>query len=234
MKAKIKEKKIIAKGTLFATFDLLGKTVKFKAGQYFFITIPKLKYDDPRGNIRHFSIVNSPNQNKIISMATRLREESGFKKTLKDLPFGSEVEIGSTTGDFILPKSPDQELVFIAGGIGITPFMSMLKFITEEKLPFNVTLIYSNKDRSSTAFFKDLKELEKKNKNIKILFTMTQDPMFKGEKGRIDAKFIKRNIKNYQQKIFYVSGPKAFNQEIIKILKDLKIKNIKSEEFWGY
>ncbi len=233
MKVTIKEKKEIAKDSLFVTFDLLGKKVNFKPGQYFFITIPKLKYDDQRGNIRHFSIVNSPNQNGIISMTTRIREESGFKKTLKELPLGSTVEIGSIAGDFTLPKEP-RSLVFMAGGIGITPFISMLNFIAEEKLPFNITLIYSNKDKASTAFFEELKEIEKRNKDVKVIFTMTQDPSFKGEKGRIDSQFVKINIKNYQSKTFYVSGPPAFTKEIIKILKDLEIKNIKSEEFWGY
>jgi len=236
MKAKIIEKKEIAKGTLLVTFDLLGKTIDFKPGQYFFITIPKLNYPDSRGNLRHFTLVNSPGGKGIITMATRIREESGFKKTLKELPVGSQVEIGAITGNFVLPKEYSKPLVFVAGGIGITPFISMLRFINEKLLSYDITLIYSNRDQESTAFFKDLGEFKEKNKNIKLVFSMTQDPSWKGESRRIDAQFIIDNIPDFINKTFYVSGPSAFNQAVLKTLKELKIenKNVLIENFFGY
>jgi len=80
MKTKIKEIREIAKGTLLVKLDLLGKNINFKPGQFFFITIPQLNYPDSKGNVRHFSIVNSPNEKNTITIATRIREESGFKK----------------------------------------------------------------------------------------------------------------------------------------------------------
>lgn len=234
MKAVIKNKKEIAKDTLCVTFDLLGKEVNFKPGQYFFITIPKLNYDDPRGNIRHFSIVNSPLEKGIIKMATRLREQSGFKKTLRELDKGSEVTIGSVTGDFTLPKDENKELIFIAGGIGITPFISMLNYINQKKLSTKVTLIYSNRNKESTPFFDELKKLEKKNKNIKIIFIMTQDENWKGEKRRIDKELIEDYVKNFENCTFYVAGPPSLNDAVLKTLKELGVKNIVRENFSGY
>lgn len=236
MKGIIKAKKEIARGALLVTFDLLGKNVNFKPGQFLFITIPKLIYPDSKGNMRHFSIVNSPNEKGIITMATRMREGSGFKKTLQELPVGSEVIIGNALGNFILPKEYANPLVFIAGGIGITPFISMLTYASEESSPYDVTLIYSNKDEGSTAFLADLERLADQNKRLKLILTMTQDAKWKGERGRIDAGFIQQHVLDLDQKTFYVAGPPAFNDAVLKSLKELEIKNknIIFENFFGY
>lgn len=236
MKAEIKEKKEIAKGTLLIKFDLLGKNINFKPGQYFFITIPKLNYSDNKGNIRHFSVVNSPGEKNVITMATRIREESGFKKTLNELPLGSPVEIGAVTGDFVLPKNYSKPLVFVAGGIGVTPFMSMLRYFDEEKLPYDITLIYSNRDQGSTAFLEELNERKSRNKNLKLILTMTQDSAWKGDNRRIDSQFIASKIPDFLNKTFYISGPPVFNEAVGKALKELKIenKNILVENFSGY
>lgn len=236
MKAKIKDKKEIAKGTLLVIFDLMGKPISFKAGQYFFLTIPKLNYPDTVGNLRHFSFVNSPNEKGIITMATRIREESGFKKTLRDLPIDSEVEIGEIFGNFVLPKDDNKSLVFIAGGIGITPFISMLRYIDEEKFSYDITLIYSNRDKESTAFLEELENIKNRNKNIKLILTMTEDSSWEGENRKIDVQFIKDYIGDFKDKFFYISGPPAFNEAIVKSLKELTIenKNILVENFSGY
>ena len=136
------------------TFKVEGP-FSFMAGQYCFVTLPNLLYPDDRLGKRHFSIVNSPNEKGIITIATRLRD-SGFKKTLNELPLGSEVNLGPIAGAFTLPTDFKRPLVFIAGGIGITPYMSMLRYISEEKLPYKITLIYSNRDKNTTAYFDEI------------------------------------------------------------------------------
>lgn len=234
MKAIIKDRQAIAKDTLHIKFDLLGREVNFKAGQYFYITVPKLLYPDKRGNLRHFTIVSPPSENKTIAMATRIREKSGFKRTLRDLPIGSEVEIGSIMGDFVLPENEIKQLVFIAGGIGITPFMSMLAHINEKSLFYEVIVICSNRTKESTPFYNDLQKFERINKKIKLVFVMTEKAATGGEKGRIDAKFIKRYVPKYEKKLFYIAGPPGFNKAVLEILKELKIKNIRIENFRGY
>lgn len=236
MKAKIKEKKEAALKTLYVIYEVLGKGEDFTPGQYFFVTLPKLHYPDEKGNKRHFSIVNSPNEKGILSNATRLRD-SGFKKTLNELKIGDVVEVGPIAGSFVLPEGSKRPLVFIAGGIGITPFMSMLKFATEEKLPYKITLIYSNRDQSSTAFLEDLQNLSKNNPNIQIVFTMTQDDTWQGEKRRVDSQFIKEYTGSLKKPLYYIAGPPEMVQATINGLHEaagVNQEDIKEENFSGY
>lgn len=235
MEAKIKQKQKIAEGTLEVSFEVLGEQPEFKPGQYFFVTLPKLHYPDTRGNKRHFSIVNSPNQKGVLTMATRLRD-SGFKKTLGELALGEQVEVGPISGSFTLPEDTTRPLVFIAGGIGITPFISMLRYITEENLPYQVSLIYSNRDSSSTAFLKELESLAIKNPNIKLVLTMTQDEGWNGEKRRIDSNFIKDYTQNLNNPEFFVVGPPPMVESVKEALDlaGIGAENIKSENFSGY
>lgn len=235
MKAKIVDKKIIAVNTLWVKFDLLGKEINFKPGQYFYLSLVNSPYKDLRGNERHFSIVNSPNQKTIIEMATRI-SDSAFKKSLDEASIESEVEIGMIGGSFILPKSVEKPLIFISGGIGITPFMSMLKFINEGKLLYKIILIYSNRNKESTAFFEELNNVFKENQNLKVIFTMTDNNEWQGEKRIIDGQFIKDYVSDLENSVFMTAGPPKMVEAIVKILKDLgiKSKNIVSENFTGY
>src|SRR5919107_2285200 len=125
MRAQLKEKREIAKGTLLATFDLLGQDVEFKPGQYFFVTLPDVGHQDERGLRRHITVVTSPNEKGVLGLATRLRD-TAFKNTLEELPVGTEVDVEQPKGSFALPEDTARPLVFVAGGIGITVFRSML------------------------------------------------------------------------------------------------------------
>lgn len=234
MLAKIKDKKLVAEGTLRVEFDLLGKKVDFKAGQYFFITLKNVPFDDDRGNIRHFTIVNTPKENSKIVMTTRLRD-SGFKKSLLNLPLGSEVEIGSTQGDFVLPKEVGKPLVFMAGGIGITPFMSMLGHISNQKSDYQITLVYSNRNQAGTAYIKELQKMASKNPNFKLILVMTEDPSWTGETKRVDPGFIKKYFPNLNY-YFMVSGPPAMVKAVYESLRKAGVgkSNIKTENFTGY
>ena len=134
MRARVKEKREVAKGTLLVLFDLLGEEVDFIPGQYFWVTLPDPPYEDARGPRRHFSIVTSPNERGVLGFCTRLRD-SAFKRSLVELPVGADAEVEEPKGSFLLPQETDQPYVFIAGGIGITVFRSMLRYIAEENLP---------------------------------------------------------------------------------------------------
>src|SRR5829696_1578292 len=155
MRARIAEKREVAKGTLLVLFDLLGATVDFAPGQYFWVTLLDPPYDDERGPRRHFSVVTSPTDQGVLGFCTRLRE-SAFKRSLVELPLGTEVEVEEPKGSFVLPAETDVPYVFIGGGIGITVFRSMLRYISHEGLGHRVTLVYSNRDRASTAFLDHL------------------------------------------------------------------------------
>src|SRR3954451_24878213 len=142
MRAKIKEKREVAKGTLLVIFDLLGAEVDFTAGQYFWVTLLDPPYDDEKGPRRHISVVTSPNDRGVLGLCTRLRD-SAFKRSLAELEVGDEVDVEEPKGEWPLPEEPDLPFVFLAGGIGITVFRCMLLAITEDGLPYRVTLVYS-------------------------------------------------------------------------------------------
>src|ERR671931_2211621 len=143
MRAKIKEKTEVARGTLLVVFDLLGEEVSFRPGQYFWVTLLDAPYDDEKGPRRHISVVTSPNDRGVLGLCTRLRD-SGFKRSLAELPVGTEVDVEEPKGTFTLPEETDRPYVFLAGGIGITVFRSMLLDIAERGLSHRVTLVYSN------------------------------------------------------------------------------------------
>ena len=151
VRATIKEKREVAKGTLFVTFDLENEGVDFRPGQYFFVTLPDVGHQDEKGLRRHISVVTSPNEK-----GTRPRHENADTAFKEHSPSWVAPRSTSSRLKFMLPADTSRPLVFVAGGIGITVFRSMLRYIAEDHRPYRVTLIYSNRDRESTAFLDEL------------------------------------------------------------------------------
>ena len=223
--AKIKSRKKVAQGTYQVDFDVSKENVEFVAGQHTGVWLPKLLYDDPRGNFRLFSICSSPNNKKILSVAFSDRG-SGFKRTLIELPIGTEVEIMKPVGFFVLPVDKKQKIAFIAGGIGITPFRSMLNYAAEKKLPNKIVLYYVNRSKETTTFLPELKKLASKNKNFSL----------KNFIGR--EKFIAevKKLSNPAEFLWYIAGPPGLVAEIRNtlILNKVNPNKILTEEFSGY
>ncbi|OGE26732.1 hypothetical protein A3D02_00465 [Candidatus Daviesbacteria bacterium RIFCSPHIGHO2_02_FULL_39_41] len=222
MNAKIIDKKEIAEGTLQVTFTT-SEPFTFKPGQYTSVRIAN--------STKHFSIVNSPDEKGIISIATRLRD-SDFKNSLQKLAIGAQIELGPISGSFILPQDISKPLVFIAGGIGITPYISMLRYVTEQKLPYKITLLYSNRDQNSSAYLQELKNIP----NLKLILTMTEDQAWTGEKRKIDAGFIKEYFPALNENLYFVVGPPVMVEAVQKALlkAGVGIENITIENFTGY
>src|SRR5437868_4599144 len=107
MKATIKEIRTVARETLFTTFDLHGQATDFQPGQYFFVTLPDRGYHDEGGLRKHFSVATSPTDQGVLGFATRLRQ-SAFKRTLRELTVGTEIEVEPPKGDFLLPNETDR------------------------------------------------------------------------------------------------------------------------------
>jgi ferredoxin-NADP reductase len=236
VRARIKQKQEVAKETLFVTFDLLGEEVDFRPGQYFFVTLPDVGDQDEKGLRRHITVVTSPNEKGVLGLATRLRD-SAFKRTLRELPVGTEVEVEPPKGAFVLPDDPSRPLVFVAGGIGITVFRCMLRYISEERLPYRVTLIYSNTDRESTAFLDELQELEQELPDLRLVLTMTQDPGWSGETRMVDADFFKDHLGDDLNRFtFLVAGPPAMAEGVQQALAEAGVReeNVIAERFSGY
>jgi ferredoxin-NADP reductase len=236
VRAQIKDKQEVAKGTLLVTFDLLGEEVDFSPGQYFFVTLPDVGHQDDKGLRRHITVVTSPNERGELGFATRMRD-TAFKRSLGELPVGAEVEVEPPKGSFGLPEDASRPLVFVAGGIGITVFRSMLRYIAEEGLSHRVTLVYSNRDRASTAFLDELQELERENPNLRLVITMTQDEGWEGETRRIDSEFLTDRLgADLNEHTFLVAGPPAMVEGVQKALADAGVddENVVAERYSGY
>lgn len=226
----------MAKGTLLVVFDLLGEEVDFTAGQYFWVTLLDPSYDDEKGPRRHISVTTSPNERGVLGLCTRLRD-TAFKRSLAELPVGAEVDVEEPKGSFLLPDETDREYVFVAGGIGITVFRSMLRYIAEERLPHRVTLVYSNRDRESTAFLDELQELERTNENLRLVLTMTDDPGWDGETRRIDAAMLRDHLGDDLASLTHlVAGPPPMVEAIEETLRGAGIpeEQIRADRFSGY
>jgi len=239
MKLKLIEIKEEAKGTK-SFFWEPEKTVNYIAGQYFYFTLPSLKYPDPRGATRHFTLSSSPTEGNLLRNTTRIREESGYKKTLNELTVGSIIEGEGPNGTFLLDESEKGPFVFLAGGIGITPFRSMMKFATDKKLPIPIRLIYSNSVPEEIAFRKEIEELGKANPNIKVNMTISKPEESKekweGLTGRIDEVLIRKLVADVSVPIFMVSGPPAMVDAVEQVLGKLGLPagRVRSEKFTGY
>ena len=236
MRATIKEKREVAKGTLLVVFDLLGHEVDFKAGQYFWVELLDPPYEDEKGPRRHISVVTSPNDRGVLGLCTRLRD-SAFKRSLAELPVGAPVDVEEPKGTFVLPDATDRPYVFVAGGIGITVFRSMLLFIHENGLAHRVTLVYSNRDRESTPFFDELAELEKSMPNLRIVFTMTDDPGWDGETRRIDAAMLSDQLdEELVAYDFLVAGPPPMVEAVVESLQGAGVpeERVVPDRFSGY
>lgn len=226
----------MAKGTLFVAFDLLGEQVDFEAGQYFWVTLLDPPYQDEKGPRRHISVATSPNERGVLGLCTRLRD-TAFKRSLAELPVGAEVEVEDPKGDFVLPDETDLPYVFLAGGIGITVFRSMLLSIVEGGLPHRVTLVYSNRDRESTAFLNELTEFARAHDNIDLVLTMTQDDGWNGESRVIGPDLLRDHLNGDLTGYRYLlAGPPGMVEGVTAALQDAGIpeERIQPERFSGY
>ena len=172
----------------------------------------------------------------MLGLATRLRD-TAFKKTLAELDVGAEVEVEEPKGDFSLPMETDRPYAFIAGGIGITVFRSMLRYIAEEGLPHRVTLLYSNRDRESTAFFDELAAMDRENENIRVVFVMTDDSEWEGEKRRVDADVLADHLEGGLGDYVYIAaGPPGMVDAMESVLSDAGVpdEQVLVQRFAGY
>lgn len=227
MKLPIAERKEITAGTVEIAFDISGKNFPFQGGQYVEVSLPQLLYGDERGKSRNFSIVSSPNDKKYLRIAFR-SSESGFKKTLCESAVGSEVEVSGPFGDMALPNDSSVPIIFVAGGIGITPFLSMLRFITEEKLPYTITLLYANKEKSNAAYLAELEAMAKQNPRFSL----------QSHFGIINEETIRKAVdgKDAKSVSWFVVGPPAMALETVKIIQGLGVskERVRFTEFGGY
>jgi ferredoxin-NADP reductase len=232
---KLTKKEEIANGTMAFHFEKPAELV-FRAGQFCDITLINPPETDAEGNVRGFSLANAPFQNDII-VATRMRD-TAFKRVLKDMPIGSEVVFDGPYGDFTLHKNQATEAVFLIGGIGVTPVLSMVAQATHDKTDHKMLLLHSSRSPKDLPFRNDLEALAAKNPNFSYVPVASDeaDQEWQGERGKIDVAMVKKYTSKLQAPKYYLSGPEAMVKAMRTLLISIGVDEdtIRSEEFSGY
>jgi glycine betaine catabolism B len=207
----------------------LDQELNFKAGQFIMILIP---HEDKKVR-RAYSISSSPSNNKEIELTIKAVEKGLVSNKLLNAKEGETFEILGPFGVFAFDESIKEDIVLIGAGSGISPLMSILRFILDKNLPNKVTLVYSSKTKQDIIFYEEFKEIKDK---ICCMHTLTrnEDKDWDGLQGRLNQDSLTDCIDSTKNKIFYLCGPPPFVNEVVKILKDkLKVseEKIKTERF---
>jgi glycine betaine catabolism B len=230
---KLLEKMQEAKDTFSLWFEPV-KRFDYQAGQFLEWTLPHPK-NDSRGIRRFFTIASSPADGRIRLVTKSNPKPSTFKKALLAMQPGDEISVSSLEGEFVLPDD-DRKLAFIAGGVGITPFLSMIQFLQDKKIKRDIVLFYANKAAEEIAFKSFFEEAE--GVGLKTVYVVTENPPagWAGQTGFITPEMIQREVPDWKDRLFYVSGPEPMVMAYEKMLAKMGLprKQVKRDYFPGY
>ena len=234
---KLKDRCQVAERTMAFQFEK-PEGFAFKAGQSIDMTLINPPETDGEGNGRAFSIASAPDEGMLL-VATRMRD-TAFKRVLGAMPIGSPVKIEGPFGNLVLHNNQARAAVFLAGGIGITPFRSILLRATRERLPHRLFCFYANRRPEDAPFLEELEALQRKNPSCTFVPTMTDmsrpDYSWKGETGRIDQAMLAKHLKSAASPIYYIAGPPGMVKGLHTMLNEADVNDddIRTEEFAGY
>ena len=208
----------------------------FTAGQFGDFTLLHPSETDEEGNIRSFSLASAPFEPNLM-IATRMRD-TAFKRVLQSLPLGTPVKLDAPYGDFVLHTTVTTPVVFLTGGIGITPVRSMIAQATREQLPRKLTLFYANRTPQDAAFFHDLEKWAQDNPHLTFVPVMieTTPQQWAGERGYIDKHLLMKYVTDVTAPLYYLSGPATIAAAMRQRLTETHVPedHIRTEEFSGY
>lgn len=235
--SKLKARDKIAEGTMAFHFEKPAG-FQFKPGQYADLTLINPAETDSEGNVRTFSIASAPYEGELL-FATRMRD-TAFKRVLSSVPLGTEVKLEGPMGSFTLHKNPAKAAVFLAGGIGITPFRGILRQAAKDKLPHQLYLFYSNRRPEDAAFLAELQNLSESSPLFIFIPSMAEMERSKrswsGERGFINREMLVKHFCDLNGPIYYVAGPPAMVAAMQQMLTKAGVNedDIRTEEFGGY
>lgn len=223
----LKKKRKIGQDLYEFDFIPRGK-FKFLAGQYLEWTL-KTKVNDERGNRRYFTIASAPSE-QVLSLAIKIAHpSSSFKQQLMDMREGDKISASQLSGDFVLPKNKQKPLVFIAGGIGITPFRSMIKHLLDLEEKREIKLFYICSHKEEFAYQELFKQAEKVGlQTIYVLSKKSQNSSnWSGETGYLNEKMLRKYLQPDLNYDFYLSGPNIMVESYVKLLQKIGVKKKK-------
>ena len=209
----------------------------FAPGQYMEWTLGHNE-PDSRGNRRYFTLASSPTEDTLRLGVKFYQESSSFKSAMLAMDQHSEIVAAQVAGDFVLPADPRQKCVFIAGGIGITPFRSMISYLLDTHQQRPIVIFYANKIAEDIVY-KDIFDRAQRELGIKTIYTITDKQRlpsaWNAQVGYLSPQLIKAEVPDYLDCIFYISGPPAMVDSFKAALRQIHVKNsqIKTDFFAG-
>ena len=230
-------------GTDIMTFKFTKGEIHHTSGQYAFFKLDPVS-GDAKGPIRHFSIASSPTEQDYIQVSTRIRD-TPYKQKLASLEKGAKILAWGPLGEFVLHDDHSKPAVFLSGGIGVTPFRSMIKYATDKQLPTKIIMFDSNRNQHNILYKNEFDSCARQNKNLKIIYTVTEEEQvyqtanWSGEHGRIDKSMLERHLSQNEidNAVFYICGPPGMLKAMQELLQqELQISKdgLKVEAFTGY
>lgn len=209
----------------------------FRAGQSVNVTLVDPPETDAKGSMRTFSIVTAPFEAEL-AIATRMRD-TAFKRVLGRLAPGAPVKLRGPGGKFTLPEDASRPVVMVAGGIGITPFVSMLRQAEHAGSTRARTLIYSCRRLEHEAFLEELRSMAGRSPALRLVATLTgpaPGAAWTGERSLVDAAFLDRHVDAASRPVYYLAGPPAMVTALRAALvsRDVAEPDLCTDEFFGY
>jgi ferredoxin-NADP reductase len=237
LRIQLRRRELVAEQTMAFYFEK-PQGFQFKPGQTLDLTLIEPQETDAEGNTRTFSIASTP-QDADLCVATRMRS-SAFKRVLASAPLGTSVEADGPMGSFTLHHNATKPAVFLAGGIGITPFRSIIRHAAAERTGRQLWLFYSNTRPESAAFLNELRSVAGATPSFHFVPTMTKmtesTQAWNGETSLIDGEMLTRHLSALAGPVYYIAGPPPMVTAMRDMLGAAGIDedDIRSEEFAGY
>lgn len=233
---RLKEREEIGNGILALSFDY-PQGFSHRPGQYMEWTLPVGELDN-RGNQRYFSIASSATESELLIAARFYLRSSRYKQVMAAMEAGDSIVAAELSGDFTLPFDPQVQLVFIAWGIGITPFRSMVKYLVDTGEKRDIVIVYSKSTEDQIVFRNVFTEAE--SIGLKTVYTLTDQSNppadWKGETGYINAEMLRRSVPDFDKRMYFISGSPGMVETVKKAHSagGIRRRKIRIDYFPGY
>ena len=227
----------VAEGTMAFYFER-PRGFEYQAGQNAALTLLEPQEFDGFGPTRTFTLASAPHEAELM-IATRIRD-TAFKRTLRYASPGLRVGLDGPNGLMVLHDDPARPAVFIAGGIGVTPFLSMIRHAAHARLPHRLCLLYSNRRPEDAPFLAELFDLADANPNFRFVPTMTEIDKsatpWSRDTGLVDKALLQRHLQDAERPVYYLAGPPGMVMGMQALLEGLGVplEDVRDEEFYGY
>ncbi len=219
------------------TYDFIfssPRKLAFQAGQYLEWTLG-MDHPDNRGNRRYFTLASAPSEESVRLGVKFYPMSSAFKRALGAMEPGDTIYASQLSGSFTLPANPEAKLAFLAGGIGITPFRSMLQYLIDEGEKRPIIVLYGTETPQDIAY-RDVLAAARRELGIRTIHAVERGARRGEYSGLIDARLVREAIPDFRERIFYVSGPQAMVKSVRHMLLKLGVRRsrIKVDFFPGF